>query len=673
MFDKILIANRGEIACRVIKTARRMGIKTVAVYSDADRDALHVEMADEAVRLGPAPAAESYLVIEKIVAAAKETGAQAIHPGYGFLSENAAFAEALKAAGIAFIGPNVEAIRAMGDKIESKKAAAAAKVSTVPGYLGVIADPREAVSIANDIGYPVMIKASAGGGGKGMRIARSAADVEEGFLTSTAEAKSSFGDDRVFIEKFIENPRHIEIQVLGDKHGNIVYVFERECSVQRRNQKVIEEAPSPFLDERTRRAMGEQAVALARAVKYESAGTVEFIVDPKKNFYFLEMNTRLQVEHPVTEMITGLDLVELMIRVAAGEKLPFAQHNLRINGWAVESRVYAEDPARNFLPSIGRLTRYAPPSEGPRAGGITVRNDTGAEEGCEISIYYDPMIAKLITHGPTREAAVDAQAAALDAFAIEGIEHNVPFLSALMRHPRWRKGDLSTGFIAEEFPQGYRPGEPEAGDARDILSAVAAAIDHLHNVRRRHISGQLPNAVGLKIGEPRVVKAETFEQPVRVTGDFGGETAVTLQNGGQDRTMKVASTWWPGQPVWTGTVEGKPVAVRVKPFPNGFQLDYEGYRVRARVYTAREAQLAALMPEKKAADTSKKLLCPMPGLLVSVAVTEGQNVKAGEPLAVVEAMKMQNVLKADRDVTVSRIKARAGDTLAVEAVIMEFA
>ena len=438
MFNKILIANRGEIACRVMKTAKRMGIKTVAVYSEADRDAVHVGMADEAVLIGPAPAAQSYLVMEKIIEAAKQTGAEAIHPGYGFLSENAGFAEALQAAGIAFIGPNIRAIKAMGDKIESKKAAAEAKVSTVPGYLGVIESPEHATQIANDIGYPVMIKASAGGGGKGMRVARSADEVREGFLTSTAEAKSSFGDDRVFVEKFVENPRHIEIQVLGDKHGNTVYLFERECSIQRRNQKVIEEAPSPFLDEATRKAMGEQAVALAKAVSYESAGTVEFIVDQKKNFYFLEMNTRLQVEHPVTEMITGLDLVELMIRVAAGEKLPFQQADLKINGWAVESRVYAEDPFRNFLPSIGRLVRYRPPAEGPRYGGIAVRNDTGCEEGGEISMFYDPMIAKLVTHGPTREEAIDAQATALDAFYIDGIEHNIPFLSALMQHPRWR-------------------------------------------------------------------------------------------------------------------------------------------------------------------------------------------------------------------------------------------
>ena len=674
MFQKILIANRGEIACRVIKTARRMGIKTVAVYSEADRDAVHVSMADEAVLIGPAPAAQSYLVIEKIIEAAKQTGAEAIHPGYGFLSENAAFAEGLNASGIVFIGPNVDAIRAMGDKIESKKAAASARVSTVPGYLGVIESPEQAIGIVDDIGYPVMIKASAGGGGKGMRVARSADEVHEGFRASTAEAKSSFGDDRVFIEKYIESPRHIEIQVLGDKHGNTVYLFERECSIQRRNQKVIEEAPSPFLDERTRRAMGEQAVALAKAVKYESAGTVEFIVDQKKNFYFLEMNTRLQVEHPVTEMITGLDLVELMIRVAADEKLPFRQSDLKINGWAIESRVYAEDPFRNFLPSIGRLVRYRPPIEGPRDGGISVRNDTGVEEGGEISIYYDPMIAKLVTHAPNREAAIDAQAAALDAFYVDGIEHNIPFLSALMQHPRWRRGDISTGFIAEEFAGGFKHNEPQ-GEARDVLVCVATAIDHLNNVRRRHISGQVPGAVGLKLGEMRVCQLGTFKQGLLVQGELGGEITVQLcdDSGAVRRKAVLQSEWCPGEPIWQGTISGREVFVQVRPVPNGYDLSYGGLRAKAFVYTVREAALAALMPEKKPADTSKKLLCPMPGLVVSIAATEGQEVKAGETLAVVEAMKMQNVLKADRDVTVTKLRAKPGDSLAVDAVIMEFA
>src|SRR5476649_738198 len=460
MFKRILIANRGEIACRIIKTARRMGIETVAVYSDADKDALHVEMADTAIAIGPPEAAKSYLVIDKIVAACKSSGAQAVHPGYGFLSEREAFPKALAAAGIVFIGPNPKAIAAMGDKIESKKAAASAKVSTVPGHLGIIADEKEAVKIANQIGYPVMIKASAGGGGKGMRIAWSESEVAEGFARSKSEAKSSFGDDRMFIEKFITNPRHIEIQVLGDKHGNVIYLGERECSIQRRNQKVIEEAPSPLLDEATRRKMGEQAVALAKAVGYDSAGTVEFVAGQDKSFYFLEMNTRLQVEHPVTELITGIDLVEQMIRVAAGEPLALKQSDIKLNGWAVESRVYAEDPYRNFLPSIGRLTRYRPPAE-RTAGGVTVRNDTGVYEGGEISIYYDPMIAKLVTHAPTRAEAIEAQSNALDAFYIDGIRHNIPFLAALMQHPRWQAAKLSTGFIAEEFPDGFVQRVPE--------------------------------------------------------------------------------------------------------------------------------------------------------------------------------------------------------------------
>jgi propionyl-CoA carboxylase alpha chain len=503
MFDKILIANRGEIACRVIKTARRMGIETVAVYSDADRDALHVEMADEAVPIGPAAASESYLVIEKIVEACRQTGAQAVHPGYGFLSEREAFPKALAAAGIVFIGPNPAAIAAMGDKIESKKAAAAAKVSTVPGYLGVIEGPEQAVAIADEIGYPVMIKASAGGGGKGMRIAFSAGEVAEGFARATSEAASSFGDSRVFVEKFITDPRHIEIQVLGDKHGNVIYLGERECSIQRRNQKVIEEAPSPLLDEETRRLMGEQAVALAKAVGYDSAGTVEFVAGQDKSFYFLEMNTRLQVEHPVTEMITGIDLVEEMIRVAAGERLRLTQADVKLNGWSVESRIYAEDPVRNFLPSTGRLVTYRPPQEGVRDG-VSVRNDTGVYEGGEISIYYDPMIAKLVTHAPTRLQAIEAQAAALDAFAVEGIRHNIPFLSALMQHPRWQSGQLSTGFIAEEFPQGFKAPAPE-GEVALRMAAVAAAIDHLMNERKRRISGQMRAASAVRFERERVV------------------------------------------------------------------------------------------------------------------------------------------------------------------------
>src|SRR6202451_3285821 len=493
MFKRILIANRGEIACRIIKTARRMGIETVAVYSDADRDALHVEMADTEIAIGPPPAAQSYLVIEHIVAACKESGAEAVHPGYGFLSERAAFAEALKKAGIVFIGPNAVAIAAMGDKIESKKAAARAQVSTVPGHLGVIADDAEAIAVAEKIGYPGMIKASAGGGGKGMRIAFSKSEVAENFARARSEAKSSFGDDRVFIEKFITDPRHVEIQVLGDKHGNVVYLGERECSIQRRNQKVIEEAPSPLLDAKTRAKMGEQAVALAKAVGYDSAGTVEFVAGQDRSFYFLEMNTRLQVEHPVTELVTGIDLVEQMIRVAAGEPLSFKQGDLKLNGWAVESRIYAEDPYRNFAPSIGRLVRYRPPVEGERDG-VTVRNDTGVFEGGEISIYYDPMIAKLVTHAKTRAEAIDAQADALDAFTIEGIRHNIPFLAAIMQHPRWRARALSTAYIADEFPKGFARTVPAGAVARRI-AGVAAAIDHILGERKRRISGQLDRAV----------------------------------------------------------------------------------------------------------------------------------------------------------------------------------
>src|SRR5262245_55293573 len=489
MFKRILIANRGEIACRIIKTARRMGIATVADYSDADRDALHVEMADEAVAIGPPPAAESYLQIDKIIAACKATGAEAVHPGYGFLSEREAFPIALEKAGLVFIGPNPRAIAAMGDKIESKKAAAKAKVSTVPGHLGVIEDEREAVRIAREIGFPVMIKASAGGGGKGMRIAHSADEVAEGFTRARSEAKSSFGDDRVFIEKFIVDPRHVEIQVLGDKHGNVIYLGERECSIQRRNQKVLEEAPSPLLDEGTRARMGQQAVALAKAVGYDSAGTVEFVAGQDKSFFFLEMNTRLQVEHPVTELVTGIDLVEQMIRVAAGEPLSIKQNDVKLRGWAVASRVYAEDAYRTFLQSIGRLTRYHPPAE-TSTNGVTIRNDTGVYEGGEISIDYDPMIAKLVTHAPTREAAIDAQGRALDAFYIDGIRHNIPFLSAVMAHPRWRAGTLSTGFIAEEFPEGFHPIAPEGERAR-VIAAVAAAVDHVIGERKRRISGQM--------------------------------------------------------------------------------------------------------------------------------------------------------------------------------------
>ncbi|MBS0233106.1 MAG: acetyl/propionyl/methylcrotonyl-CoA carboxylase subunit alpha [Proteobacteria bacterium] len=672
MFKKILIANRGEIACRVIKTARKMGIKTVAVYSDADRDALHVEMADEAVHIGPAPAAESYLVMDKIVAACKATGAEAVHPGYGFLSEREAFPLALQKNGIVFIGPNAKAIAAMGDKIESKKAAAAANVSTVPGYMGEIKDSKHAVQIANEIGYPVMIKASAGGGGKGMRIAYNAKEAAEGFDLARSEAKSSFGDDRCFVEKFIENPRHIEIQVLGDKHGNVVYLGERECSIQRRNQKVLEEAPSPLLDEKTRKAMGEQSVALAKAVGYDSAGTVEFVAGQDRSFYFLEMNTRLQVEHPVTELVTGIDLVEQMIRVAAGEKLPFKQSDIKLNGWAVESRVYAEDPFRNFLPSIGRLIKYRPPAEGTKDG-VTVRNDTGVFEGGEISMYYDPMIAKLVTHAPSRLEAIDAQSTALDAFYIDGIQHNVPFVSAVMQNPRWREGKLSTGFIKEEFPEGFLPRDPEGPDLI-TLAAVAGTIDHLSNTRRRDISHQM-SGHGVSFAKRRIVRIGPATVELEVLGAIPGPYYVSMlgPDGQPSRTMEVTSEWWPGEPVWYGTVDGAEVAVQVRPILNGMTLSFKGIQAPTYVYTQRESELAALMPVKVPADMSKFLLCPMPGLVKAVNVTEGQDVKAGDNLAVVEAMKMENILKAERDGKVKKIAAKPGDSLAVDAVIIEFA
>ncbi|MBR1279192.1 acetyl/propionyl/methylcrotonyl-CoA carboxylase subunit alpha [Bradyrhizobium sp. AUGA SZCCT0283] len=671
MFKRILIANRGEIACRVIKTARRMGIKTVAVYSEADRDALHVEMADDGVLIGPPAAAESYLLIDKIIEACRKTGAEAVHPGYGFLSEREAFPRELAKAGIVFIGPNPGAIAAMGDKIESKKAAAKAKVSTVPGHLGVIEDEKHAVKIADEIGYPVMIKASAGGGGKGMRIAHSKREVAEGFNVSKAEAKSSFGDDRVFIEKFIVDPRHIEIQVLGDKHGNVIYLGERECSIQRRNQKVIEEAPSPLLDETTRRKMGEQAVSLAKAVNYDSAGTVEFVAGQDKSFYFLEMNTRLQVEHPVTELVTGIDLVEQMIRVAAGERLSIAQKDVTLTGWAVESRVYAEDPFRNFLPSIGRLVKYRPPAEASHDG-VTIRNDTGVQEGGEISIHYDPMIAKLVTHAPSRAAAIEAQSTALDAFYVDGIRHNIPFLSALMNHPRWREGKLSTSFIAEEFPKGFSARPPEGEIARR-LAAVGAAIDHVLGERKRQISGQLTGRL-VQRERRRAVWLDRDEIALDVAREAEGIAVRFIGTDGlPGNPHNLVSTWTPGEPVWQGTIDGHFVAMQVRAIPNGIRLAHQGFDVAVNVFTESEAAAARLMPVNSAADTGKKLLCPMPGLVVSIAVSEGQEVKLGETLAVVEAMKMQNVLRAERDGTVKKIHAAAGATLAVDALILEFA
>ncbi len=670
MFKKILIANRGEIACRVIKTARKMGIATVAVYSDADRDAVHVEMADEAVHIGPAPAAQSYLIAEKIIEACLATGAEAVHPGYGFLSERASFPEQLAAHGIVFIGPNKRAIEAMGDKIESKKFANAANVTTVPGFLGVITDAEHAVRISNEIGYPVMIKASAGGGGKGMRIAWNDVECREGFQLSKNEAAASFGDDRVFVEKFIVDPRHIEIQVLGDKHGNVIYLGERECSIQRRNQKVIEEAPSPLLDEATRKKMGEQAVALAKAVDYDSAGTVEFVADQNKNFYFLEMNTRLQVEHPVTELITGIDLVEQMIRVAYGEKLALAQADVRLDGWAVESRIYAEDPFRNFLPSIGRLVRYRPPEEGTD-GEITVRNDTGVVEGGEISMYYDPMIAKLVTHAPTRLEAIEAQADALDAFVIDGIQHNIPFLTSLMGHERWKSGALSTGFIKEEYPDGFHGNVPHAED-RKLLAAVALTIEILRKERLDNLPGRLRPHNG-SLREDWVVKIDGEYLDVKVPSGFVGmPLEIEVQFPGEAEPTAVSTRYRLGDLLWSGEIGEKALILQVRPVLNGVELRYRGATSIAKVFLPFTAALDALMPIKAAADTSRFLLCPMPGLIISIDVAEGEEIKAGATLAVVEAMKMQNVLRAERDAKIKSIKAKPGDSLAVDAVIIEF-
>ena len=665
MFKKILIANRGEIACRVIKTARKMGIRTVAVYSDADRNALHVKMADEAVHIGPPPANQSYIVIDKIMEAIRKTGAEAVHPGYGFLSENMNFAAALEAEGVVFVGPPSPAIEAMGDKITSKKIAQEAGVSTVPGYMGLIADADEAVKIAGQVGYPVMIKASAGGGGKGMRIAWNDEEAREGFQSSKNEAAASFGDDRIFIEKFVTQPRHIEIQVLADRHGNCVYLHERECSIQRRNQKVIEEAPSPFLDEATRKAMGEQACALAKAVGYTSAGTVEFIVDGSRNFYFLEMNTRLQVEHPVTELITGVDLVEQMIRVAAGEKLPFAQKDLKINGWAMESRLYAEDPYRNFLPSIGRLTRYRPPAEVTTATHV-VRNDTGVYEGGEISMYYDPMIAKLCTWGQTRAAAIEGMRSALDAFEVEGIGHNLPFCSAVMDHPRFASGNITTAFIAEEYPDGFAGAVLDEPTLRRIAAATAA-MNRVAEIRRTRITGTLGNHER-KVGDDWVVTLQGTDLPVRVAADREGST-VTFADGA---THRVSSDWLPGQSLARISVDGADLILKVGKISGGFRIRHRGADLKVHVRTPRQAELARLMPEKLPPDTSKYLLCPMPGLIVKVSVEEGQEVQEGQALATVEAMKMENILKAERRGVVKKINAAVGASLKVDDVIMEF-
>ncbi|AGI66849.1 biotin carboxylase AccC [Octadecabacter antarcticus 307] len=679
MFKKILIANRGEIACRVIKTARKMGIKTVAVYSDADRNALHVRMADEAYHIGPPPANQSYIVIDKIMEAVKATGAEAVHPGYGFLSENSKFAEALAAAGVAFIGPPVGAIEKMGDKITSKKIAQDANVSTVPGHMGLIEDAEDAVKISNQVGYPVMIKASAGGGGKGMRIAWDDDGAREGFQSSKNEAANSFGDDRIFIEKFITQPRHIEIQVLCDTHGNGIYLGERECSIQRRQQKVIEEAPSPFLDDATRKAMGEQSVALAQAVDYASAGTVEFIVDGDRNFYFLEMNTRLQVEHPVTELITGVDLVEQMIRVAYGEKLQMSQNDVSLTGWAMESRLYAEDPYRGFLPSIGRLTTYRPPSEvaaGPMSkngkwqgdaavGKHAVRNDTGVYDGGEISMYYDPMIAKLCTWAPTRAEAIEEMRNALDSFEVEGIGHNIPFLSAVYDHEKFTSGNMTTAFIEEEFPDGF-DGVTLPDAVIDRIGAAAVAMNRVCEIRRAQISGRMDNHERV-IGKDWTVTINGRAMTAQVEADRQGAT-VTIDGA----TFRVESDWTPGQPLAKLLVNGDPLVIKVALISAGFRVRYRGADLAVRVRTKRQAELAALMPEKLPPDTSKLLLCPMPGLIVKIDVKVGDEVQDGQTLCTVEAMKMENNLRAEKKAIVTKINAVAGDNLAVDDVIMEF-
>jgi propionyl-CoA carboxylase alpha chain len=637
-----------------------MGIATVAVYSDADAGALHVEMADEAVRVGPAPSAESYLVAENILQAIRDTGAQAVHPGYGFLSENAAFAKALEKEKIAFIGPGIKAIAAMGDKIESKKLAHEAGVSTVPGYMGILKDGKEAVKVAREIGYPVMIKASAGGGGKGMRIARNDAEAEDGFGSAVSEAKSSFADDRVFVEKYIEEPRHIEIQVMADSHGNVVHLGERECSIQRRHQKVIEEAPSPFLDEKTRAEMGAQAVALAKAVDYRSAGTVEFIVDKDRNFYFLEMNTRLQVEHPVTEYVTGLDLVEQMIRVAAGEKLSITQKDVKMEGWAVEARVYAEDPFRNFMPSIGRLTRYSPPEE---TGGVRV--DTGVYEGGEISMYYDPMIAKLIAGGRTRDEAIQRMRGALDAYYIRGVSHNIPFLAALMAHPRFQEGRLTTGFIDDEYPEGFRQEDALHDDPR-LLVAVAASLHRITEERAATISGQL-RGHERQVPDDYVALMGGEEYPLTAAlNGHGADIAVA------DQTYAVRSDWRPGDPMFQGEVNARPVCIQIDRAGIAYCLTHAGSQADIKILTVRGAEMHRLMPEKIPPDLSRFLLSPMPGLLVRLSVGEGDEVKAGQELAVVEAMKMENILRAERDGTVAIVHASPGASLAVDEKILEF-
>ena len=665
MFDKILIANRGEIACRVIKTAKQMGIKTVAVFSDADRNALHVQMADEAVNIGPPPANQSYIDIEKVISAVKQTNAQAVHPGYGFLSENAKFAKSLSDIGVTFIGPPQNAIESMGDKITSKKIAQEAGVNTVPGYMGVIKDEDEALSISEKIGYPVMIKASAGGGGKGMRIAWNDSEVKEGFQSSKNEAASSFGDDRIFIEKFVTQPRHIEIQVLADNKGNCIYLGERECSIQRRNQKVVEEAPSSFLDEKTRRKMGEQACNLAKAVGYSSAGTVEFIVDKDKNFYFLEMNTRLQVEHPVTELITGIDLVEQMILVATGKPLSITQKDIKLTGWAIESRLYAEDPYRNFLPSIGRLTRYRPPAEIKDKHSI-VRNDTGVYEGGEISMYYDPMIAKLCTWAPDRAKAIEQMRIALDRFEVEGIGHNLPFLSAVMDHKKFISGKITTAFIAEEYSEGFNGVDLNDDEIKD-LAACAAAMNRVAEIRRTKISGRMDNHER-RVGDDWVVQIAGKVFLVNVLADTAGANVIF-----EDETsIRISGDWLPGKKLANMTAGDKNLVIKINKVTGGFRMRTRGADLKVLVRSPRQAELSKHMQEKLPPDTSKMLLCPMPGLLVKIDVEIGQEVQEGQPLCTVEAMKMENILRAERKGVVAKINSSVGDSLAVDDIILEF-
>ena len=665
MFNKILIANRGEIACRVIKTAKQMGIKTVAVFSDADRNALHVQMADEAVNIGPPPANQSYIDIEKVISAVKKTNAQAVHPGYGFLSENAKFAKSLSDIGVTFIGPPENAIESMGDKITSKKIAQEAGVNTVPGYMGVIKDEDEALNISEKIGYPVMIKASAGGGGKGMRIAWNDSEVKEGFQSSKNEAASSFGDDRIFIEKFVTQPRHIEIQVLADTKGNCIYLGERECSIQRRNQKVVEEAPSSFLDEKTRRKMGEQACNLAKAVGYSSAGTVEFIVDKDKNFYFLEMNTRLQVEHPVTELITGIDLVEQMILVATGKPLSITQKDIKLTGWAIESRLYAEDPYRNFLPSIGRLTRYRPPAEIKDKHSI-VRNDTGVYEGGEISMYYDPMIAKLCTWAPDRAKAIEQMRIALDRFEVEGIGHNLPFLSAVMDHKKFISGKITTAFIAEEYSEGFNGVDLNDDEIKD-LAACAAAMNRVAEIRRTKISGRMDNHER-RVGDDWVVQIAGKVFLVNVLADTAGANVIF-----EDETsIRISGDWLPGKKLANMTAGDKNLVIKINKITGGFRMRTRGADLKVLVRTPRQAELSKHMQEKLPPDTSKMLLCPMPGLLVKIDVEIGQEVQEGQPLCTVEAMKMENILRAERKGVIAKINSSVGDSLAVDDIILEF-